>query len=176
MILFLCSMLDAFMRNFQTQLTTWATDLPVTRRIIQNPTPHRSTPLFHFYPSNPTTLHKRCLFWAPAVPAPRQKTLLLHRHTPQPSLNTRLCQVCHLLRLEWGHILSPKSSMSEAASCHKPKLLEPEHMSLGKVWWTLFEARWTIRQEICTMDIWGHWTFCCWTFVMSSLLLCLSLS
>lgn len=143
--LFLFSMPDGFMRNFQTQLTTWATDLPVTRRTIQNRIPHQSTLPFHFFPSSPTTLHKRCLLWAAAAPAPHQKTLSLLLHTLQPSLNTPLYRVCHLLRLEWGHILFPKNSMCEAASSHRPKLLEPEHISLEKVWKTLFEARWTIR-------------------------------
>lgn len=107
------SILDGFMKSFQAQRTTWATDWPVTRRITQSPTPLPSTLHSHFCPNTPTTHNQPLRPAAAAPPPPHQKAPFLLLRTPRPSLNTPQCRACPLLPRGWQRTLFPKSSTSE---------------------------------------------------------------
>lgn len=158
-----CSILDAFMKSFQTRRTTWATDWPVIRMTTRSPTPPPSTLPSRFCPSTLTTRNQPQRR-AAAAPPPPQKTPTLLRHTPQPSLNTPRCKACPPHRQEWRRTLFPKSSTSEL--WNKTSRLKP-------IWTRNLSSEvdaelWTTRPPLCTMDgsagQWGQCSNCFWNF------------
>lgn len=157
-----CSILDAFMKSFLTQRTTWATDWPVIRMTTRSPTPPPSTLPSRFCPSTLTTRNQPQRRAAPPPPPPPpRKTPTLLRHTPRPSLNTPRCKACPRHRREWRRTLFPKSSTSELWKKQADQTpFEPETFPLKLM------QNWGL--PLCTMDgsagQWGRCSNCFWNF------------